>query len=37
MAGSGNGSARTEEQLVAIATAAGRPYRRRSTAYGHSR
>ncbi|SCL35445.1 FO synthase subunit 1 /FO synthase subunit 2 [Micromonospora pallida] len=34
MAGSGNGSARTEEQLRAIATAAGRPARRRGTAYG---
>ncbi|BCL15784.1 bifunctional FO biosynthesis protein CofGH [Micromonospora sagamiensis] len=34
MAGSGNGSARTEEQLRAIAAAAGRPARRRSTAYG---
>ncbi|MEV1155757.1 bifunctional FO biosynthesis protein CofGH [Micromonospora chokoriensis] len=37
MAGSGNGSARTEEQLRAIATAAGRPARRRTTAYGHAR
>ncbi|MFF5052023.1 bifunctional FO biosynthesis protein CofGH [Micromonospora sp. NPDC000663] len=37
MAGSGNGSARTEEQLRAIATAAGRPARKRSTAYGHVR
>ncbi|MCM0674969.1 bifunctional FO biosynthesis protein CofGH [Micromonospora phytophila] len=37
MAGSGNGSARTEEQLVAIATAAGRPARKRTTAYGHAR
>ncbi|MEH1097708.1 bifunctional FO biosynthesis protein CofGH [Micromonospora sp. CPCC 205561] len=37
MAGSGNGSARTEEQLVAIATAAGRPARRRTTAYGRPR
>ncbi|MFF0254393.1 bifunctional FO biosynthesis protein CofGH [Micromonospora zamorensis] len=36
MAGSGNGSARTEEQLRAIATAAGRPARKRSTAYGHA-
>ncbi|MFJ8577071.1 bifunctional FO biosynthesis protein CofGH [Micromonospora sp. NPDC093277] len=36
MAGSGNGSARTEEQLRAIAAAAGRPARRRSTAYGHA-
>ncbi|MFI7575277.1 bifunctional FO biosynthesis protein CofGH [Micromonospora sp. NPDC049497] len=36
MAGSGNGSARTEEQLVAIATAAGRPARKRTTAYGHA-
>ncbi|WP_431923933.1 bifunctional FO biosynthesis protein CofGH [Micromonospora wenchangensis] len=35
MAGSGNGSARTEEQLRAIAAAAGRPARRRTTAYGH--
>lgn len=35
MAGSGNGSARTEEQLVAIAAAAGRPASRRTTAYGH--
>ncbi|MEU4569365.1 bifunctional FO biosynthesis protein CofGH [Micromonospora sp. NPDC023956] len=34
MAGSGNGSARTEEQLRTIATAAGRPARRRTTAYG---
>ncbi|WBB77379.1 bifunctional FO biosynthesis protein CofGH [Micromonospora sp. WMMD882] len=34
MAGSGNGSARTEEQLRAIAVAAGRPARRRTTAYG---
>ncbi|MEU6073199.1 bifunctional FO biosynthesis protein CofGH [Micromonospora sp. NPDC047074] len=34
MAGSGNGSARTEEQLIAIAAAAGRPARRRTTAYG---
>ncbi|MGK5675825.1 bifunctional FO biosynthesis protein CofGH [Micromonospora sp. URMC 106] len=37
MAGSGNGSARTEEQLVAIAAAAGRPARKRTTAYGHPR
>ncbi|MBQ0903012.1 bifunctional FO biosynthesis protein CofGH [Micromonospora sp. U21] len=37
MAGSGNGSARTEEQLWAIATAAGRPVRKRTTAYGHVR
>ncbi|MFF0313702.1 bifunctional FO biosynthesis protein CofGH [Micromonospora sp. NPDC005252] len=36
MAGSGNGSARTEEQLRAIAKAAGRPARKRSTAYGHA-
>ncbi|MET8550062.1 bifunctional FO biosynthesis protein CofGH [Micromonospora zamorensis] len=36
MAGSGNGSARTEEQLRSIATAAGRPARKRSTAYGHA-
>ncbi|TCB99911.1 7,8-didemethyl-8-hydroxy-5-deazariboflavin synthase [Micromonospora zingiberis] len=35
MAGSGNGSARTEEQLRAIAAAAGRPARRRTTSYGH--
>ncbi|NYT94137.1 bifunctional FO biosynthesis protein CofGH [Salinispora sp. H7-4] len=35
MAGSGNGSARTEEQLIAIAAAAGRPARKRTTAYGH--
>ncbi|MFI7550490.1 bifunctional FO biosynthesis protein CofGH [Micromonospora sediminimaris] len=35
MAGSGNGSARTEEQLRAIAATAGRPARRRTTAYGH--
>ncbi|WKU04266.1 bifunctional FO biosynthesis protein CofGH [Micromonospora sp. HUAS LYJ1] len=35
MAGSGNGSARTEEQLRAIAAAAGRPARKRTTAYGH--
>ncbi|MFE0589692.1 bifunctional FO biosynthesis protein CofGH [Micromonospora echinospora] len=34
MAGSGNGSARTEEQLRAIAAGAGRPARRRTTAYG---
>ncbi|WP_320065987.1 bifunctional FO biosynthesis protein CofGH [Micromonospora sp. RTGN7] len=37
MAGSGNGSARTEEQLRSIAAAAGRPARKRSTAYGHAR
>ncbi|MEU4639124.1 bifunctional FO biosynthesis protein CofGH [Micromonospora sp. NPDC023814] len=37
MAGSGNGSARTEEQLIAIAAAAGRPARKRTTAYGHPR
>ncbi|WP_406037792.1 bifunctional FO biosynthesis protein CofGH [Micromonospora sp. NBC_00898] len=37
MAGSGNGSARTEEQLRAIAAAAGRPARKRTTAYGHAR
>ncbi|MET8040057.1 bifunctional FO biosynthesis protein CofGH [Micromonospora sp. NPDC005215] len=37
MAGSDNGSARTEEQLRAIAEAAGRPARKRSTAYGHAR
>ncbi|MGQ5260253.1 bifunctional FO biosynthesis protein CofGH [Micromonospora sp. ZYX-F-536] len=37
MAGSGNGSARTEEQLRAIAVAAGRPARKRTTAYGHVR
>ncbi|MET7832201.1 bifunctional FO biosynthesis protein CofGH [Micromonospora sediminicola] len=36
MAGSGNGSARTEEQLRAIASAAGRPFRKRTTAYGHT-
>ncbi|MEU3452750.1 bifunctional FO biosynthesis protein CofGH [Micromonospora sp. NPDC006766] len=36
MAGSGNGSARTEEQLQAIAAMAGRPARRRTTAYGHA-
>ncbi|MEV4273425.1 bifunctional FO biosynthesis protein CofGH [Micromonospora chalcea] len=35
MAGSGNGSARTEEQLRGIAAAAGRPVRRRTTAYDH--
>ncbi|MFV2101770.1 bifunctional FO biosynthesis protein CofGH [Micromonospora sp. LOL_024] len=35
MAGSGNGSARTEEQLRAIAAAAGRPARERTTAYGY--
>ncbi|WP_328339950.1 bifunctional FO biosynthesis protein CofGH [Micromonospora sp. NBC_00421] len=35
MAGSGNGSARTEEQLRSIAAAAGRPARKRTTAYGH--
>ena len=34
MAGSENGSARTEEQLRGIAAAAGRPARRRTTAYG---
>ena len=37
MAGSGNGSARTEAQLRSIATAAGRPFRKRTTAYGHAR
>ncbi|MFF3856361.1 bifunctional FO biosynthesis protein CofGH [Micromonospora sp. NPDC002575] len=37
MAGSGNGSARTEEQLRAIAARAGRPARKRTTAYGHLR
>ncbi|TDC57882.1 7,8-didemethyl-8-hydroxy-5-deazariboflavin synthase [Micromonospora sp. KC207] len=37
MAGSGNGSARTEEQLRAIAARAGRPARKRTTAYGHVR
>ncbi|MFG3697469.1 bifunctional FO biosynthesis protein CofGH [Micromonospora sp. NPDC047620] len=37
MAGSGNGSARTEEQLIAIAAAAGRPARKRTTAYGRPR
>ncbi|MDZ5442078.1 bifunctional FO biosynthesis protein CofGH [Micromonospora sp. 4G57] len=37
MAGSGNGSARTEEELRAIAAAAGRPARKRTTAYGHVR
>ncbi|PGH43378.1 7,8-didemethyl-8-hydroxy-5-deazariboflavin synthase [Micromonospora sp. WMMA1996] len=36
MAGSGNGSARTEEQLRAIASTAGRPFRKRTTAYGHT-
>ncbi|GAB3139340.1 bifunctional FO biosynthesis protein CofGH [Micromonospora sonneratiae] len=36
MAGSGNGSARTPEQLERIAAAAGRPARRRTTAYGHT-
>lgn len=35
MAGSGNGSARTEEQLISIAAAAGRPACKRTTAYGH--
>lgn len=35
MAGSGNGSARTEEQLITIAAAAGRPASKRTTAYGH--
>ncbi|MDG4833107.1 bifunctional FO biosynthesis protein CofGH [Solwaraspora sp. WMMD1047] len=35
MAGSENGSARTEEQLRELAAAAGRPARRRTTAYGH--
>ncbi|SNS91256.1 FO synthase [Asanoa hainanensis] len=34
MAGSANGSSRTVEQLKAIATAAGRPARERTTAYG---
>ncbi|WP_030486798.1 bifunctional FO biosynthesis protein CofGH [Micromonospora chokoriensis] len=37
MAGSDNGSARTEEQLRAIAKAAGRPARKRTTSYGHAR
>ncbi|MET7666541.1 bifunctional FO biosynthesis protein CofGH [Micromonospora luteifusca] len=37
MAGSDNGSARTEEQLRDIAKAAGRPARKRTTAYGHVR
>ncbi|MGS2614357.1 bifunctional FO biosynthesis protein CofGH [Micromonospora sp. LZ34] len=37
MAGSANGSARTEEQLRAIAAKAGRPARKRTTAYGHPR
>ncbi|WP_319463057.1 bifunctional FO biosynthesis protein CofGH [Micromonospora sp. RTP1Z1] len=37
MAGSANGSARTEEQLRGIAAAAGRPARKRTTAYGHAR
>ncbi|MFK3981006.1 bifunctional FO biosynthesis protein CofGH [Micromonospora sp. NPDC050397] len=36
MAGSDNGSARTVAQLEAIAAAAGRPARRRTTAYGHA-
>ncbi|SCL19570.1 FO synthase subunit 1 /FO synthase subunit 2 [Micromonospora rhizosphaerae] len=36
MAGSANGSARTEEQLRSIAAAAGRPARKRTTAYGHA-
>ncbi|MGW4461086.1 bifunctional FO biosynthesis protein CofGH [Micromonospora sp. NPDC004704] len=36
MAGSDNGSARTVAQLEAIAAAAGRPARRRTTAYGHT-
>ncbi|MFI6759054.1 bifunctional FO biosynthesis protein CofGH [Micromonospora sp. NPDC050417] len=36
MAGSDNGSARTVAQLEAIASAAGRPARRRTTAYGHA-
>ncbi|RKR90322.1 FO synthase subunit 1 /FO synthase subunit 2 [Micromonospora pisi] len=36
MAGSDNGSARTVAQLEAIAVAAGRPARRRTTAYGHA-
>jgi FO synthase len=36
MAGSENGSARTVAQLEAIAAAAGRPARRRTTAYGHA-
>ena len=33
MAGSENGSARTVTELAAIATAAGRPVRQRSTTY----
>ncbi|HEY0698273.1 MAG TPA: bifunctional FO biosynthesis protein CofGH [Micromonospora sp.] len=36
MAGSENGSARTVAQLEAIAAAAGRPARRRTTVYGHA-
>ncbi|MEV4756843.1 bifunctional FO biosynthesis protein CofGH [Micromonospora sp. NPDC049559] len=35
MAGSANGSARTVAQLEAIAAAAGRPARQRTTAYGY--
>jgi FO synthase len=35
MAGSEHGSARTREELEAIATAAGRPVRQRTTDYGH--
>ncbi|MGH3713132.1 MAG: bifunctional FO biosynthesis protein CofGH [Micromonosporaceae bacterium] len=34
MAGSAHGSSRSAEQLIAIATAAGRPVRQRSTVYG---
>jgi FO synthase len=34
MAGSENGSARTVTELTAIAAAAGRPVRQRSTTYG---
>jgi FO synthase len=34
MAGSSHGSARSEDQLVAIAEAAGRPARQRTTTYG---
>jgi FO synthase len=37
MAGSGNGSARTGEQLEAIAAKAGRPARQRTTGYGNVR
>ena len=34
MAGSEHGSARTQKELEAIASAAGRPFRQRTTVYG---